>query len=324
MSTITVGGVEEKLPAFVADMVQNAACVDSRRMEMQVCEEMLPLILEDAVEQVESPMTSSDVEDERLELHCRVVREGEVADATVRAGGRQTAASSNGHEVDGDVGEASPALSPHVVDLGVYSSTKLTPEQVVQLEKWLMEHEDVFSRDAQDLGCTSLVQASNMTDSPPMKQPHSSVPLAKREEMRLPLDLATRRTPEKELPQTAHELLVTLQQQMEATWRQVSNNRRLARQAMTRWYQLPDGDAKVCGGRSRLVVQSQQEMRHHSEETGELLGTWEGRTPFCNDSQLSPTCWTLAQAGGGASPVDCCGERILHVGSVGNTLVARQ
>ncbi|MPC65784.1 hypothetical protein E2C01_059920 [Portunus trituberculatus] len=40
-------------------------------------------ILEDAVEQVESPVMSSDVEDERLELHCRVVREDETADTTV-------------------------------------------------------------------------------------------------------------------------------------------------------------------------------------------------------------------------------------------------
>ncbi|MPC39384.1 hypothetical protein E2C01_032919 [Portunus trituberculatus] len=47
MCTITVGGVEEELPAFVADMeepclvgldslVQSAACVDSRSMQMQV------------------------------------------------------------------------------------------------------------------------------------------------------------------------------------------------------------------------------------------------------------------------------------------------
>ncbi|MPC96803.1 hypothetical protein E2C01_092081 [Portunus trituberculatus] len=64
MSTITVGSIEENLPAFVADMeepclvglgslVQSAVCVDSGRIQMQVCEEMLPLILEDAAEQVE-------------------------------------------------------------------------------------------------------------------------------------------------------------------------------------------------------------------------------------------------------------------------------
>ncbi|MPC61223.1 hypothetical protein E2C01_055289 [Portunus trituberculatus] len=138
MFTITVGGVEEKQPAFVANMeepclvgldslVQSAACVDFRRMEMQVCEEMLLLIPEDAAEQVESPMTSSDVEDERLELHYRVMREGEVADATVRARERQAA--------------------------------------VVKMEKRLMDHEGVFSRDAQDLVCTLLVQPSNMAES---------------------------------------------------------------------------------------------------------------------------------------------------------------
>ncbi|MPC64541.1 hypothetical protein E2C01_058659 [Portunus trituberculatus] len=85
MFTIMVSVVEEMLPVFVADMeepcllgldflVQSAACVDLSRMQL------------DAVaEQVESPLTSSDVEDKRLELHCRVVREGEVADATVTA-----------------------------------------------------------------------------------------------------------------------------------------------------------------------------------------------------------------------------------------------
>ncbi|MPD02888.1 hypothetical protein E2C01_098497 [Portunus trituberculatus] len=82
-----------------------------------------------------------------------------------------------------------------------------------------MEHEDVFSRDAQDLGCTSLVQPSNMADSPLMKQPHCSVPLARREEIRLSLDLATGRPPEEELPQTTHEVIETLQQRREATRR---------------------------------------------------------------------------------------------------------
>ena len=47
---------------------------------MHVHGETIPLILESAAEQVESPVTSSDVEDERLELQCLVVREREVAD----------------------------------------------------------------------------------------------------------------------------------------------------------------------------------------------------------------------------------------------------
>ncbi|MPC62115.1 hypothetical protein E2C01_056198 [Portunus trituberculatus] len=49
-------------------------------------------------------------------------------------------------------------------------------------------------------------------------------------------------------------------------------------------------------------------MRHHSKEVGELLGTWEGRTPFCNNSQPSPTSWMSAQASGGASSIStACG-----------------
>ncbi|MPC52227.1 hypothetical protein E2C01_046090 [Portunus trituberculatus] len=115
MSTITVGGIEEKLPVFVADMeesyllgldflVLSAASVDFRRMQMQVRGQWVPLILEDAAGQVESPVTSSGGEDERLELHCRVMKEGETADTTVIARGRQAAASSCGGEVDRDVG----------------------------------------------------------------------------------------------------------------------------------------------------------------------------------------------------------------------------
>ncbi|MPC40348.1 hypothetical protein E2C01_033904 [Portunus trituberculatus] len=113
MSTITVSGVEEKLPVFVADMeepcllgldflVQSEACVDIGRMWMQVRGHWVPLILEDAVEQVESPVTSSDVENKRLELLCRVVRESETADVTVIARERQVAERSCGGEVDGD------------------------------------------------------------------------------------------------------------------------------------------------------------------------------------------------------------------------------
>ncbi|XP_045137192.1 uncharacterized protein LOC123519753 [Portunus trituberculatus] len=187
--------MEEKLPVFVADMkepcllgldflVQSEACVDLGRMQMQVRGQWVPLILEDAVEQVESPVTSSDVEDERLELHCRVVRESETADATVIARERLTSVRSCGGEIDGDAGETIPVLSTHVVDLAVHSATTLIPEQVVKLGKLLMEHEDIFSRDAQDLGCTSLVQHSiNMADSSPIMQPHHRVLLAKREEI---------------------------------------------------------------------------------------------------------------------------------------------
>ncbi|MPC67374.1 hypothetical protein E2C01_061549 [Portunus trituberculatus] len=61
-----VGGVEEKLPVFVADMeepcllgldflVQSAACVELRRMQMQVQGETVPLILKDAAEYVGAP-----------------------------------------------------------------------------------------------------------------------------------------------------------------------------------------------------------------------------------------------------------------------------
>ena len=71
-----------------------------------------------------------------------------------------------------------------MVALAELSSTKLTPEQVAKMEKLLMKHDDVFSRDAQNLGCRSLVQHSlDTTDSPLIKQPHRRIPLAKREEM---------------------------------------------------------------------------------------------------------------------------------------------
>ena len=68
----------------------NAACDDLGRMQRKVRGEIVPLVLEDAVKQVESPVTSSDVE-ERLELNCGVVRECEAADATGEGGGGHAA-----------------------------------------------------------------------------------------------------------------------------------------------------------------------------------------------------------------------------------------
>ncbi|MPC16280.1 hypothetical protein E2C01_009102 [Portunus trituberculatus] len=135
MSTIMVGGVEEKLPVFVADMEEPC---------------LLGLDPWFRVQRVWTP------EECRCRRHCETPERqaavsscgGEVADVTGIAHGRQAAASNDGREVDGDAGEATPALSPHAVDWEVSSPTKLTPEQVVKLEKQLMEHEDIFSRDA--------------------------------------------------------------------------------------------------------------------------------------------------------------------------------
>ena len=84
---------------------------------------------------MESPETSSYVEDERLELHCRVVREGGVAGTNETARRRQAAASSCGSEMDGGTDDASPALPPHMVDLAKCDSIKLTPEQAAEMEK---------------------------------------------------------------------------------------------------------------------------------------------------------------------------------------------
>ena len=114
MSTMAVRGVVEKLTVSVDDMEEpcllgldslfrNAACDDLGRMKRQVCGEAIPLILEGAVEQVESLVMSSDVEDDRLELHCLVVR-GEAVDATEEACVGQAAVSSCGGEVNGGVG----------------------------------------------------------------------------------------------------------------------------------------------------------------------------------------------------------------------------
>lgn len=91
MSMIAVGGVK-KLPVFVADMeelcllgldflVLYAVCVGLRRVQMQVCGKTVLLILKGAAEQGESPMSGSYVKDERLELRCRILREGEMAAA---------------------------------------------------------------------------------------------------------------------------------------------------------------------------------------------------------------------------------------------------
>ena len=97
------------------------------------------------------------------------MREDGVAGVNEAARRRQAAASSRGGEIDGGMDDASPALPPHKVDLAKSSSTKLIPEQAVKMEKLLMEYQDVFSRDAQDFGCMSLVQHSiDTADSPPI------------------------------------------------------------------------------------------------------------------------------------------------------------
>ena len=118
MSTITVGGVE-KLPVFVADMEEpcllgldslfwNAACDDLRRMQRQVRGEAVPLILEAAAKQVESPVTRLDIEGQRLELHCRVVRQGEAVDATEDTRGGHAAVNKCGGEMNDGVGKVGP------------------------------------------------------------------------------------------------------------------------------------------------------------------------------------------------------------------------
>ncbi|MPC63856.1 hypothetical protein E2C01_057963 [Portunus trituberculatus] len=95
------------------------------------------IIREEAVAVKDLPV--SDRQLSGLTGHC------EITDTTVIACGHQAVASSGSREVDRDAGEAIPALSPHGVDLEVCRSTKLIPDQVVKLEKQLMEHEDVFS-----------------------------------------------------------------------------------------------------------------------------------------------------------------------------------
>ena len=62
-------------------------------------------VCEGAAKQVESPVTSPDVE-ERLELNCGVVREREAADATEEGGGGHAVVSDCGGEVNGGVGKA--------------------------------------------------------------------------------------------------------------------------------------------------------------------------------------------------------------------------
>ncbi|MPC52585.1 hypothetical protein E2C01_046456 [Portunus trituberculatus] len=221
-------------------LVQSAACVDLGRMQT------VPLILEDAAEQVSSPVTSSDVEDERVELHCQVVREGEVADATLIARGRHAAASSCGGEVDGDAGYASAQM--------------------------------MFGR-----------------------------------EMQLPLDLVTERQHREELPQTAPEFVVALQQRMETTRRQVSNNLRLAGQAMTGWYQMCARDVQCAVG-DRVWLYNPRKKRGLAQK---MQSYWEG--PYTILQRLSAVTYKL---GNGTSRQ----PHILHVDRLwaGTTIIARQ
>ena len=78
--TVSVANMEEPCLLGLDSLFRNAACDDLGRMQRQVHGEVVPLVLEAAAEQMESLVTSSDVEKERLELHCQVMREGEAAD----------------------------------------------------------------------------------------------------------------------------------------------------------------------------------------------------------------------------------------------------
>ena len=65
----------------------------------------------------------------------------------------------------------------------------LTADQVSQLEEVLLDAEDAFSLDDNDLGHTSLVQHRIETgDSTPVKQPPRRVPLAQREKVSKMID----------------------------------------------------------------------------------------------------------------------------------------
>ena len=68
--TVSVADMEKPCLLGPDSLFRKAACDDLRRMQRQLRGEAVPLILEAAAKQVESPVTSSDVEDERLELHC--------------------------------------------------------------------------------------------------------------------------------------------------------------------------------------------------------------------------------------------------------------
>ena len=83
-------------------------------MQRQVRGEAVPLIHEAAAKKVWSPVTSSDVEEERLELYCRVVREAVAADATEKTRGGHAAVYSCSGEVNGGAGKAGPTLPPHM------------------------------------------------------------------------------------------------------------------------------------------------------------------------------------------------------------------
>ena len=136
-------------------------------------------------------------------------------------------------------------------------------------------------------------------------------------EMRLPLNLATGRPPREELPRTAPEFVVVLQQRMEATRRQVSSNLRLAGQAMTRWYQSLVKDTQYAVG-ARVWLYNPRKKRGL---TPKLQSNWEG--PYTILQRLSPITYKLGD-GTRRSPVGCRGGRPLPIGPVGPTLDAGQ
>ena len=70
----------------------------------------------------------------------------------------------------------------HLIDLFNKSSEKLDESQKEQLKQFLIEFQDVFSKNSSDIGFTDLVKHRiNTADSKPIKQRPYRIPLAKRE-----------------------------------------------------------------------------------------------------------------------------------------------
>ena len=61
--TVSVANMEEPCLLGLDSLFGNAVCDDLGRMQWQVRGEIVPLVLEGAVKQVESPVTSPDVEE---------------------------------------------------------------------------------------------------------------------------------------------------------------------------------------------------------------------------------------------------------------------
>lgn len=194
---VSVGGVVERLPAFIAALedpcllgldylMRVGACADLRAGKLRVRSQEVPLILGGDAEGMKSHEPERVTGEVADESWCRRARNSGCPTSTPGSTTPVTTTTAPCREPHSGAARraAEGTLPPYLEDLAQRSTTHLSQEQTKKVRQTLAQYTDVFSRGDMDLGRTSLVKHSIFTgDRPPIKQPPRRVSVAKREEM---------------------------------------------------------------------------------------------------------------------------------------------